>query len=102
MTELDKLIAQRKEIDKRIRELKDASYKFGRVKAEFDANYRHHCSMWKLSIKVDDPTATSTQCKLAMVRESKEDLIAGMELLMTDIINVKNQLESEFTNYGSL
>lgn len=91
MTELEELIARKKDIERRIREIRDTTKYFGRTKYEV-VNYQRG-SEHTISIKKrgEDPHYERYYSVIGMT--DKEEAIRQLNILIEDLTGLREELE---------
>ena len=95
MTELEKLIEQRKELDKKIKALKCPSYIVdGTSSARFFVRTRHGEPLdnWVVTIKTIDYKDGKAQFKEIITANTKEECITGLKILLNTLTELHGKV----------
>ena len=93
MTELEKLIKQKKELEAKIRLLKTSTYIEGCLKVVPESHSYNQVD-WKLCIQNKYGKYTNNRNTTILTCESKEILINQIDQIMSDFQGLKEQLQN--------
>ena len=97
MTELEKLIEQRKKLDKRIRELKNSATEFGMVRIIHSDNRGGYYNVQSKvnALNAESPKRMQNTWLSAIRERTKEEVMHKIRVLISDLSDLLKHMEEE-------